>query len=84
MGNLYSDSPLMAYTSEIVSIMSFYSCIVFWFPSLYNYDSISANIFLLPWIYSISGPYTSSISLHINTIPTLELLQVRFYGQYIF
>ena len=53
-------------------------CVVSWFPFKGILDSASTTIFFLPLIYSISGPYSSIISLHINNLLVLKSLQVRF------
>ena len=58
------------------------SCVVSWFPLMGNIDSDSATMFFLPWIYSISGPYSSNMILHHNTLSILNNLQVRFYDRY--
>ena len=42
-------------------------------------------MFLLPGVYSISGPHSSNISLHRNTLSVLKFLRVRFvWSVYIF
>ena len=66
-GNVPPGSFLMFYISGIVPAVYVDLCVVFWFPLIGNSDSVSATIYLLPGIYSISGIYYSSISLHRNT-----------------
>ena len=45
-------------------------------------DNDPVTIFFLSWIYSISGPYSSNIIIHHNTLSLLNDLQVRFYDRY--
>ena len=48
-------------------------CVVFWSQYLGHRESASITIFFLPWIYFVSGPYSWSISLHINIIIIAKL-----------
>ena len=49
-----------------------------------NTDNASTPIFSLPWIYYISGPKSSNVSLHLNTLFVSKMLHVRFHYQYVF
>ena len=73
-----SGSSLMSYIYDIVSVVYVDSCVVFGLPLIGSRDSVSETIFLLPGIYSISGLYSSSMSLHRNTLSVLKFLHVRF------
>ena len=69
---------------DTVYMNELYLCVIFWFLSLGNCESVPDTIFLLPWIYSISGQQYSSVILYIKTLYVLKILQVIFYGQFIF
>ena len=55
-----------------------YFFVVSWLTFKGNLHSESATLFFSPLIYLISGPLSSSICLHINTLPVLKALHVRF------
>ena len=54
------------------------SCVDFGYPSNKNLDTSSVTMFSDPKIYCISGPYSSSINLHRNTMLVLNLLKLVF------
>ena len=83
--NVPSGSSLMLYSSNIVSVVYVDLCVVSLFLLLGNIDSASAAIFFSPRIYSISGPFSSNISLHCNALSLLKFLHVKIYWSvYIF
>ena len=79
-----SDNSILK-SSYIVSILYLDSCVVSWFTLFGNFDSASTAMFSSPFIYLISGPYSSNISLHCNTLSVLKFLHVKFsWSVYIF
>ena len=64
--------------SDTISCWYVDFCVVSWFPLKGNLYSVSATMSYSPLIYSISGPYYSIISIHINTLSVLKLLHVMF------
>ena len=76
--NVPSCSSSMLYSYDIFSIVYSDSYIVFWFPLLGNCDSVSATIYFSPGVYSISGMYSSSMSLQCNTRLVLKFFHGRF------
>ena len=67
--------------SDTISFLEVDSCVVSELPFKGNIDSASATIFFSPCIYYISGPHSSSIGIHFNTISVLNVYKQLFYGQ---
>ena len=73
-----SGNSSVSFISDTISFLKLDCCVVSLFPFMVNIDSTYATIFLSPLIYSISRPYASIISLHLNTLLVLKHLHLRF------
>ena len=68
---------MVSLISDAISFLWVDSCVVYWFPLIVNIYDVSATIFLLSLIYYKYGPYSSSISIHLNTLSVFWILHVR-------
>ena len=64
-----------------MSVVYVDSCVVSLFMLLDNRDSASVTMFFLTGIYSISGIYSSSISIHRNIQLALKFFNVILCGR---
>ena len=69
---LISGISLMKFISDTLSFVWVDLCVVSWFPLKGIFDSMYATLFLLPLMYSISGPYSLIISLRLNILSPLK------------
>ena len=69
--------------NSVLLYMFFLYCLSGWNYIFPWFIIVGENI-LRPGIYSIFGLYSSSISLHINTLSVLNFFTCWIFGQYIF
>ena len=68
IGKISSGDYLMSLIFDITPFVYLESCAVFLYPLLGNWGSTYATILFLYFLYSISGPHSLIMILHIKTI----------------